>query len=135
MIAVIPARLEHERLSAGEFNALASESLREMGVLPETTDYVRHIDAQPRGRPLLLAELRRDSQAASMLLGTRLPPKGDPEREKPQYVFSTTTLLLLRSKALTLTVTTGYDGAADLDWIRAVTLRWVDELLRLNRNP
>jgi hypothetical protein len=136
MIAVIPARLEHERLSASEFGALASESLRDMGTPPATTEYLKHIDAQPRGRPQLLAELRKDPLVVSVLLGTRLPPpQGDPERHKPQYLFSTTTLLLLRGKALTVSVYTGHDGPADVDWIRAVTLRWVDELLRLNRNP
>ena len=135
MIAVIPARLEHERLSAGEFGGLASESLREMGTPPASIEYLKHIDAQPRGQPQLLAELRKDPLVLSVLLGTRLPPKGDSEREKPQYLFSTTTLLLLRGKVLTLSVVAGHDGPADVDWIRAVTLRWVDELLRLNRNP
>jgi len=136
MIAVIPARLEHERLSAGEFGALAGELLRELGSPPASTEYLKHIDAQPRGRPRLLAELRKDPLVLSVLLGARLPPQDDAERDKPpQYLFSTTTLLLVRGKALTLSVVTGHDGPADVDWIRSVTLRWVDELLRLNRNP
>lgn len=136
MIAVIPARLEHTRLSSSEFGALVDESLRESGAPPATTDYLKHIDARPRGRPQLLAELRNDPLALSVLLGTRLPPPQDsPERDKPQYVFSTVTLLHLRGKALTFSVYTGHDGPADIDWIRAVTLRWVEDLLRLNRNP
>jgi len=68
MIAAIAARLEHERLSAGEFGTLAGASLREMGAPPATTDYLKHIDAQPRGRPQLLAELRNDPLVVSVLL-------------------------------------------------------------------
>jgi len=133
MIAAIAARLEHERLSAGEFGTLAGASLHEMGAPPATTDYLKHIDAQPRGRPQLLAELRNDPLVVSVLLGARLAQDG--ERDQPQYLFSTTTLLLVRGKALTLSVYTGHDGPADVEWIRSATLRWVDELLRLNRGP
>lgn len=136
LIAVIPGRLAHERLSAAEFGALAGESLREMGAPPVGTDYLAVLDTPPRGQPRLLAELRKDPLVVSVLQGVRLPPQGDPGQEKkPQYLFSTTTLLLLRGKALTLSVYTGHDGPADIDWLRAVTLRWVDELQRLNRNP
>ena len=50
-------------------------------------------------------------------------------------MFSTTTLLLVRGKPLTLSVFTGYDGPADVDWLRSATRGWVDDLLRLNRGP
>lgn len=135
MIAVIPGRLEHERLSAAEFGALAGESLREMGKPPAAADYLARLDAPPHGQPRLLAELRRDPLVVSVLQGMRLPAKGDPDRAKAQYLLSTTTLLLLRGKALTFSVYTGHDGPEDMDWIRTVTLRWVEELQRLNRNP
>ena len=48
------------------------------------------------------------------------------------YVLSTSTLMLVRGKVLALSVFTGYDGAADLEWIRLTTARWIDELKRLN---
>jgi len=72
----------------------------------------------------------------SVLQGTRLPPQGDPEREKnPRYLLATTTLILVRGKPLTLSIFSNFDGAADADWIRAATLAWVDQVLRLNRAP
>ena len=40
--------------------------------------------------------------------------------------------VLLRGKGLNLTVFTMYESPADLDWIRNTTLRWIDELQRLN---
>lgn len=133
MVVTIPARLEHERMSQAQFDALASDSLRDMGPPPAATDYMKHLDALARGQSHLLAELRREPEVASALLGARLPPpQGDPDRDKPQYAISTTTLLLVRGKALTVSVFSAYDSPADLDWIRAMTLRWVDELRRIN---
>ena len=49
-----------------------------------------------------------------------------------QYVLSTTSVILLRGKALTLTVTSGYESKADVESLRTVTLRWIDDLRRLN---
>ena len=39
----------------------------------------------------------------------------------------------VRGKALQLAVYTLYDGPADIDWLKTITQRWQDELLRLNR--
>jgi hypothetical protein len=47
-------------------------------------------------------------------------------------MLSSTTLLLLRGKALSLSIYTQYDDPTDLEWIRATTTRWVDDLKRLN---
>jgi len=52
--------------------------------------------------------------------------------ERSKYLLSTTSLLLVRGKALTASVFTQYEDAADLEWIRVTTLRWIDELKRLN---
>jgi hypothetical protein len=136
MVVVIPARLERERLSAAEFDALAAEALRDMGPPPADVKFLPYLDQQPRGRARLLAELRRDPLALSVLQGARLPPANDDDRDrKPQYLFSTTTLLLLRGKVLTLSVYAMYDHPEDLDWLRTVTHRWTEDLQRLNRNP
>ena len=35
-------------------------------------------------------------------------------------------------KALNLSVYTLYENAADLDWVRATTARWIDDIARLN---
>jgi len=136
LLVAVPARLEHERVGLGQFADLASEARREMGALPENADVLPYLDTRPRGKPQLLAELRSGPLILSVLRGMRLPSKDDADDDrKAQYAFSTTTLLLVRGKALTLSVYTGYDGPADIEWLRGATAAWVDELLRLNRNP
>ena len=134
MIAVTPRGLERERITPGAFNTYAGESLRELGTAPSDPDFAKHLDAQPVGQSSLLAELRREPEVVSVLLGTRLPPQpgGLFSRDKQQYLLSSTTLILLRGKALNLAVFTAYDSAVDLDWIRATTARWIEELRRLN---
>lgn len=135
-IAATPRELERERVRQKAFSAFVTDSLRAMGTAaPASTDYRKHLDAQ-QGKVALLAELRRDPQVVTLLQGTRLPTPPRPSLfadEKPsQYVLSTTTLLLLRGKALNLSVYGPYDSPADLEWIRSLTARWVDELQRLN---
>jgi hypothetical protein len=136
VIAVTPRGLERERVSTSAFNVLVGDSLRELGSPAPDADYVKHIDARPPGAMRLLSELRKEPEVVSVLLGTRLPapPRASmfAEEKPPQYGLSSTTLLLVRGKALNLSVYTGYGSAADLDWIRATTARWVDELRRLN---
>jgi hypothetical protein len=130
-----PRNLEQERMRPEAFAAYVADSLRELGAAPApSSDYRKLLDPQP-GKAVLLAELRRDPAAVSILQGTRLPspPRSLFGEEKPaQYVLSTTSLLLLRGKALNVLVVGPYDSPADLDWIRATTLRWIEELQRLN---
>ena len=66
----------------------------------------------------------------SVLQGVRAKGGGFFERSK--YLLSSTTLMLVRGKALSLSVYTQYDDPADLEWIRLTTARWIDELKRLN---
>ena len=135
-LAATPRELERERVRQEAFSAFVADSLRQMGpAAPDAADYRKHLDAQP-GKVALLAELRRDPQAVTLLQGTRLPtpPRSNPfaDEKPPQYILSTTTLLLLRGKALNLSVYGPYDSPADLEWLRAITARWVDDLQRLN---
>ena len=51
---------------------------------------------------------------------------------KPEYLLSTTTLLNLRGKALSVSVYSSYESADDLGWIKLVTARWIEDLQRLN---
>ncbi len=136
MIAVTPMGLERERVTTAMFSTFVTDSLRELGAAaPEGADYRKYLDSKPHGQVSLLAELRRDPEIVSVLQGTRVPspPSGIFGTEKPaRYVLSSTTLLLLRGKALNLSVYTAYDTPADIDWIRANTVRWIDELRRLN---
>jgi hypothetical protein len=129
LLVAIPRAMERDRVNPEQFRAFVAESLRGLGNPAEPADLRTHLDALPQGQAGLLWELRRSPDAVSVLQGTRLPTKPN---AKPVYLLSTTTLLLLRGKALSVSAFTGYYEDADPDWLRAVTLRWVDELLRLN---
>ena len=132
MIAVTPRGMEHGRVGAEQFTLYVSDSLRELGPPPApAADYRRFLDEQPPRKASLLAELRRSAELVSILQGARLPGTGG-WGAKPKYLLSTTTLMWLRGKALSVSVYTGYDGSADLEWIHFITGRWIQELQRLN---
>jgi hypothetical protein len=134
MIAVTPKGLERERVTAALFAEFVADSLRELGKPAAAADYRKFLDQQPHGKANLLSELRREPAVVSVLQGTRLPQQGGGWTEKPpQYVLSTTTLLLVRGKALRIDVFTGFDNPADMEWLAAITRRWVEELIRLNK--
>ena len=132
-IAVTPRGLERERITTRTFATFVSDSLREFGKpAPEgTADYRKYLDGF-EGRPVMLAELRKEPEVVSVLLGTRLPVVEGKSSDAPKYMLTTTTLILLRGKALNLGIFTSYDSPADIDWIRALTVRWVEEAQRLN---
>ena len=135
MIAVTPKGLERERVTPAVFQNFVTDSLTELGSAPDTQDFAKYLDGRQHGAMSLLSELRRDPEVVSVLQGSRLPsPKvGMFQQEPPpKYILSTTTLMLLRGKALNLTVFTKYEVPGDLEWIRTSTLRWADELRRLN---
>jgi len=129
LLVATPRAMERDRVNPEQFRAFVAESLRGLGNPAEPADLRKHLDALPQGQAGLLWELRRTPGAVSVLQGTRVPTKPN---AKPVYLLSTTTLLLLRGKALSVSVFAGYNDEADPDWLRAVTLRWVDDLLRLN---
>jgi hypothetical protein len=131
MLIAIPKGSEQDSLSAGAFAKLAGSSLRDLGEPPPAgTEYPRYLDRQPAGRSALLAELAKEPTVMSILQGSRLPPQR--RNEPPTYVLSTTTLLLLRGKAINLAVYSAYETDLDAEWIRTVTARWIDEIKRLN---
>jgi hypothetical protein len=132
LLVVTPKGMERDRVNPQSFSAFAGDALRQLGQAPSPEkSFSQVLDSQPPGKASLLAELRRDPEVVCVLQGARLPPRTRVQ-EKPQYALSTTTLMLVRGKALNLLVFGSYDSAADLDWIRAITLRWIDELQRLN---
>lgn len=132
MIAVTPRALEDQSVTARQFDAFVGDALRELGGLPPPRgDVLKYLDAQPRGKAALLGELRRDTTVVSVLQGTRLPdPPG--YGSKPEYMLSTTTLLNLRGKALSISVYSSYESADDLAWIKLATARWIEDLRRVN---
>jgi hypothetical protein len=91
---------------------------------------MKYLDARPEGLANPLGMLRSEPEAASVLLGARLPSSR--EDAPRRYLVSSRTLLLLRGKALELSVFSRYDSPADLEWLRGATERWVEELRRLN---
>ena len=134
MIAVTPKGLERERVTQAQFTALAADSLRELGKPVEAADLIKFLERQPVGRLHLIAELKKDAAMSSVLQATRLPPLpgGAFQGSTPQYLFSTTTLFLLRGKAIQIAVYTLFDSTDDVDWLKSITERWIEELQRLN---
>lgn len=130
-----PKGLERERVSEAQFRNFVSDSLRELGApaASTATDFRKLLEAQPVGRASLLAELKKEPNLVSILQGARLPSEGGMFSPKPVYLLATTTLFLLRGKALQLAVYSGYDSPDDVGWITTVTARWIEELQRLNR--
>jgi hypothetical protein len=121
--------MERDRLGAEQFRAFVADSLRGIGNPAEPADIRKHLDALPPGQASLLWELRRTPEAVSVLQGTRVPTRPN---ATPQYLLASTTYLLVRGKALSVSAFAGYNDESDPAWLRAVTLRWVDDLLRLN---
>ena len=130
MIVVTPRGMERDRVGEASFKQFANESLAGLGQLPAEKDMIKYLDSRPTGTTNLLAELRHDADVVSILQGART--KGARFFDRSTYMLSSTTLLLLRGKALSLSIYTQYDDAADLEWIRTTTNRWVDDLKRLN---
>jgi hypothetical protein len=129
-LVVTPKPFEGVRVSEAAFRQLAADVMRDVGQpVPAGADVRAHLDSI-RGRPALLAELRRDPDVESVLQGARMPEQRG--RDGPKYLLSSTTLLLVRGRALNLSLYAVYDTAADLDWIRGTTLRWIEDLQRLN---
>ncbi len=133
LIAVTPKGLERERVSAEQFAVLVTDSRRGTGKPVATSDYIKFLESQPIGKVNLFSELKKEPTVTSVLQATRQPPQPGTtfwESSKPQYLFFTTTLLLVGGKALRLDVYT--TSVEDIDWLKRATERWIDDLLRLN---
>jgi hypothetical protein len=135
MVASTPRGLERERVTPAQLATFIADSLQNLGKQVDPPDLIRYLETQPIGKASLIAELRRDASIVSVQQATRLPPlpgKKFWESDKPQYLVFTTTIFLVRGKALTLGVYSMYENPADIEWLRTTTQRWMDELLRLN---
>jgi hypothetical protein len=136
MVVATPKALERERLGAGAFGRLAEGAMGGFTPLPEGSDIAKALEARPVGQASGLAELRRDPAVLSLLQGSRLAPTRIPRLfgsdERQNFMLSSSTLMLVRGKALELQVFTAYESAQDTAWVRSVTARWVDDLQRLN---
>src|SRR5262245_15307827 len=135
LLVVIPKSLEQERMAPATFERYVGDGRRAMGT-PIEGDFAKVLEARQPGDLALIADVLREPDVMSVIRALRLPPpqsEGLFSKAKPsQYVLSSTTVILLRGKALTLTLTSGYEGKGDVDWLRATTLRWIEDLRRLN---
>ena len=137
MILVTPKGLERERVTPGQFAVFVADSLQNLDKPVVTADILKYLESQPIGKANLIAELKREPAAVSVLQAARMPPLPGAtmwDSNKPQYLFFTTTMFLVRGKAVQIAVYALTEGPADADveWLKAITLRWVDELRRLN---
>ncbi|MBV9190399.1 MAG: hypothetical protein JO292_06910 [Betaproteobacteria bacterium] len=130
-IIVTPRDLQTARVTAAGFRSLVTDAMRDLGSPPDPKLALRtYLDAEPR-RPKLIAELRKEQDVVSIMQGARLP---DPPRSKaePRYLLNSMTFMLVRGKALNLALYTLQNGPDDVEWLRAATLRWIEELQQLN---
>jgi len=133
LLAVTPRALEQDRMSLQAFERYVRDGLRGLGK-PIKGDFTKVLETRPMGEAVVIAELLTDPDAAAVLRAIRIPPpEGLFSYFKPsQYVLSSSAVILLRGKALTLSLTSGYESKADIDAMRTVMLRWIDDLRRLN---
>ena len=129
LLVATPRALERNSVGLSEFRAFAAEAVRGLGDPMAPGDLRAFLDTRPIGQPSLVRELRRTPLFVSLLIATRLPPRTETE---PQYLLHTTTLMLVRGKALSVSTYTRYRDAGDADWLLDATLRWTAELQRLN---
>jgi hypothetical protein len=135
-LVVTPKGLEGTRVTPKQFSELVSDAAQGLGAKVDAPDLIKFLKEQPIGKLHLLAELKREPEIVSVLVAVRLPELPGEKFynfSTAQYQVSTETLMLVRGKAVRLSAYTLYDSPADLEWVREITRRWQDELLRLNR--
>jgi len=136
MLVVTPKGMERERLSVSAFQGLVDNALRGFQPPAEGVEIAKLLDKQAVGQALTLAELRKGTTFVSLLQGTRVQPTKVPGlfggSEKQNYMLSSSTLMHLRGRAINLAVFTVFESADDLAWVRSVTLKWVEDVQRLN---
>jgi hypothetical protein len=135
VMVVTPKELERERVGGDLFQVFVAASLRDLGAPEQVTDLPKFLESRPIGQPTLLAEPEKGPASVSLIQATRLTPlPGERifDRSTPQYLVFTTTFVLVRGKALILTVYTLFYEPADIDWLKFSTQRWADGLQRLN---
>jgi hypothetical protein len=138
MIAVTPKGLENVRVTPEQFARFVSDSVKGLGQAEKPADLIAFLDKQPEGKVNLLEEERPAPAVVTALQAGRLPPlPGETfwQSGKPQYLFYTTTLFLVRGRALQLSVYLIVVGKEqpDLVWLKNTSQRWREEILRLNK--
>lgn len=136
LLAGTPRATERNRIGPGEFAALAQEAVRELGAPPAAQpedDFMRYLREKSAGQVVLLEVLKREPEIVSLLQGIMLQRPEGRDSDPPVFRLLTASLVLVGGKPLYVSVFSGYDGPADLIWIRALSARWIEDLRRLNR--
>jgi len=129
LLVATPRAMERDSLGLNEFRAYTADAARALGEPAEPSEPRALLEKQPVGRTVLLRELQRTPLMRSLLMATRLPPRTE---DRPEYLLFTTTLMLVRGKALSVSAYTNYRSSTDEDWLLDMTRRWTEELQRLN---
>ncbi|HEX5093352.1 MAG TPA: hypothetical protein VFV84_11770 [Burkholderiales bacterium] len=124
-----PRALQRESLGLSQFRSQMDDAERTLGEPAAPGDVRARLGEGPVGRTILLRKLRRTPLLFSTLSASRLPPRVEGEVEVLLY---TTTLMLVRGKALTVGVYTTLRSGADEAWLVDATQRWTDDLQRMN---
>jgi len=138
LIAATPKGMEHQRVSQEMFSTLVNDSLAGLGAPVNPPELIAFLKQQPIGKAFVLSELKREAGTASVLQCARLPDRPATTfwaSDTPRNLCYTTTLFLLRGKALRIGVYAIYETQAevDLDWLKSITQRWQEVLQQLNR--
>ena len=135
LIAVTPRGLEQERVGAEQFARLSGDAMGVLGEPVKAPDLAKFLEKQPIGMVHLVSEIKKEPTLVSVVRAVRLPPlpaKKFYDSATQQYQLLSDTLMLVRGKALRLSVYTLYDSPEDSEWLRATTQRWIEDLQRLN---
>ena len=135
VLVATPRALEQQRMSPQQFADYAKDSVDALGQPVKPAKLAEYLESQPIGKRILLAELRRDPAAVSVVQAVRLPSIPGYrfyESDKPQYLVYTSTLLHVRGKVLQVSLFSLTETATDVEWLGGATRLWADELQRLN---
>lgn len=129
LLVATPRAMQRDSLGLKRFGSMMDETAASIGEPAASAEPRALLERQPVGRTVLLRELQRTPVVLSLLSASRLPPRTEGE---PEYLLFTSTLMLVRGKALSVSVYTSYRSSADEAWLLDMTRRWTEELQQLN---
>jgi hypothetical protein len=136
LLAVTPRATERDRMTPVQFATLVQTAGQGLGPAPDAkliADIRKYLKERTPRQAHLLADLRRDPQVLSVMQGTMVPQPGRWIDDPPVFKVSSMTLVMVGGKAVYLSAFSVYDGPADIEWVRTVAERWVEDLQRLNK--
>jgi hypothetical protein len=135
VLVATPRSLEQQHLNSQQFADYAKDLVDALGKPVKASNLAQYLESQPIGKRSLLAELRRDPAAVTVVQAVRLEPVPGYrfyERDKPQYLVYSSTLLHVRGKVLQVSLFSLSETATDVEWLSGASKLWADELLKLN---